>query len=45
MVVAPGTYTNFTIEYTLCDSKTGVSGTVSKTYNSVTLNAGKKQKS
>ncbi|AWX08039.1 hypothetical protein CTM55_10115 [Prevotella intermedia] len=41
MVVAPRTYTNFTIEYTLCDSKTGVSGTVSKTYNSVTLNAGK----
>jgi len=41
MVVAPGTYTNFTIEYTLSDSRTGVSGTVSKTYNSVTLKVGK----
>ena len=41
MVVAPGTYTNFTIEYTLSDSRTGVSGTISKTYNSLTLDAGK----
>jgi len=41
MVVAPGTYTNFTVEYTLADSQTGVTGTVSKTYSSVTLNAGK----
>ena len=41
MVVAPGTYTNFTIEYTLSDSRTGVSGTVSKTYNSVTRKVGK----
>lgn len=40
MVVAPGTYTNFTVEYTLTDTKTGVTGTVSKTYPSVTLNAG-----
>ena len=41
MVVAPGTYTNFTVEITLTDSQTGVTGTVSKTYSSVTLNAGK----
>ena len=41
MVVAPGTYTNFTIEYTLVYSRTGVSGTISKTYNSLTLDAGK----
>ena len=40
MVVAPGTYTNFTIEYTLSDSRTGVSGTISKTYYSLTLDAG-----
>lgn len=41
MVLAPGTYTNLTVEYTLRDSKTGVSGTVSKMYNNLTLNAGK----
>lgn len=40
MVVAPGTYTNFTVEYTLADTKTSVTCTVSKTYPSVTLNAG-----
>lgn len=40
MVIAPGTYTNFTVEYTLADSKTGVSGTVAKTYPNVTFNAG-----
>lgn len=41
MVVAPGTYTNFTVEYHLRDSETGVTGTVSKTYPSVKLNAGR----
>lgn len=41
IVLAPGTYTDFTVEYTLKDSKTGVSGTVSKTYNNLTLNAGR----
>lgn len=41
MVVAPGSYTNFKVEYTLSDSKTGVTGVISKTYNNVTLNAGK----
>lgn len=41
MVIAPGTYTNFTIEYSLADSKTGVSGTVSKTYNRITFHAGR----
>ncbi len=41
MVVAPGTYTNFTVEYHLKDLETGVTGTVSKTYPSVKLNAGR----
>lgn len=41
MVIAPKSYTNFTVEYTLKDSKTGVSGTVSKTYSHLTLNAGR----
>lgn len=41
MVIAPGTYTNFTVEYTLADSRTGVTGTVSKTYASVTFSEGK----
>lgn len=41
MVIAPGTYTNFKVEYTLADSRTGVTGTVSKTYASVTFSEGK----
>ena len=41
MVVKPGTYTNLTIEYTLHDAVTNVTGTVKKTYSSVTFDAGK----
>lgn len=40
MVIAPGTYNTFTVEYTLSDTKTGVTGTVSKTYNDVTFKPG-----
>ena len=41
MVVNPGTYSNVTIEYTLHDAGTNVTGTVKKTYPSVTFDAGK----
>lgn len=41
MVVKPGTYTNLTIEYTLHDAVTNVSGVIEKTYSSVTFDAGK----
>ena len=41
MVVNPGTYSNVTIEYTLHDAVTNVTGTVKKTYPSVTFDAGK----
>ena len=41
MVVRPGTYNNLTIEYTLHDAVTGITGTVDKTYSSVTFDAGK----
>ena len=41
MVVRPGTYNNLTIEYTLHDAVTGITGTVEKTYHSVTFDAGK----
>ncbi len=44
MVIAPGNYTNFTVEFTLNDNKTGVTGTVSKKYPSITLNAGKNRR-
>ncbi len=44
MVIAPGTYTNFMVEYTLKDCKTGVTGTVKKTYPSVKFTAGKNTK-
>lgn len=41
MVVAPGTYHNVKVEYTLYDSKTKVTGTVSsKTYPKLTFKAG-----
>ena len=41
MVVKPGTYSNVTIEYTLHDAVTNVSGTIKRTYSSVTFDAGK----
>ena len=41
MVVNPGTYSNVTIEYTLHDAVTNVSGTIKRTYSSVTFDAGK----
>lgn len=40
MVLAPGTYATFTIEYTLYDITTKVGGTVSKTYKNLTLKVG-----
>ena len=44
MVIAPGTYTNFTVEYTLNDPVTNVTGTITKTYPSVTFTAGRNKK-
>ena len=41
MVLNPGTYSNVTIEYTLHDAGTNITGTVKKTYPSVTFDAGK----
>lgn len=41
MVIAPGSYTNFTVEYTLYDQVTKVTGTVCKNYGNVTCNVGK----
>ena len=44
MVIAPGTYSTFTVEYKLYDSHTHVTGTITKTYTNVTLTAGKNKK-
>ena len=44
MVLAPGTYHNFTVEYRLYDQKTLVYGTVSKNYGKVTFYEGKNKK-
>ena len=44
MVVNPGTYNNVSIEYTLHDPVTHVTGTLTKTYPSVTFAAGKNKK-
>lgn len=44
MVLAPGTYHNFTVEYRLYDQKTLVYGTVSKNYGEVTFYEGKNKK-
>ena len=44
MVIAPGTYTNFIVEYTLHDPVTHVTGTITKTYPSVTFMAGLNKK-
>ena len=40
MVVAPGTYNNLSIEYTLIDTVTNITGTITKTYANVTFAAG-----
>ena len=44
MVVNPGTYSNVSIEYTLHDPVTNVTGTITKTYPSVTFTAGRNKK-
>lgn len=44
MVIAPGSYTNFTVEYTLHDQITNVTGTVSKNYGNITCAVGKNRK-
>ena len=44
MVVNPGTYSNVSIEYTLHDPVSNVTGTITKTYPSVTFAAGKNKK-
>lgn len=44
MVVNPGTYSNLSIEYTLHDPITHVTGTITKTYPSVTFTAGRNKK-
>ena len=44
MVVNPGTYNNVSIEYTLHDPATWVTGTITKIYPSVTFTAGKNKK-
>ncbi|WP_051559234.1 hypothetical protein [Hoylesella enoeca] len=44
MVVNPGTYNNVSIEYTLHDPVTYVTGTITKTYPSVTFTAGRNKK-
>jgi len=41
MVIAPGTYSKFYVEYTLYDPKTNVRGTITKEYSNVTFTAGK----
>ena len=41
MVLNPGTYSNVTIEYTLYDAVTNVTGVIEKIYPSVTFDAGK----
>ena len=44
MVLAPGTYHNFTVEYRLYDQKTLVEGTVTKNYGELTFHEGKNKK-
>ena len=44
MVINPGTYNNVSIEYTLHDPVTNATGTVTKTYSSVTFAAGRNKK-
>ena len=44
MVVNPGTYNNVSIEYTIHDPVTNITGTITKTYPSVTFTAGLNKK-
>lgn len=44
MVIAPGIYSTLTVEYTLYDQTTKGGGTMTKTYNNVTLIEGKNKK-
>lgn len=44
MAIAPGTYSSFTVEYTLRDNSTNTNGTITKTYNNITLAAGKNKR-
>ena len=44
MVLAPGTYSTLTVEYTLRDKITHIDGTITKTYNNITLTAGKNRR-
>ena len=44
MVVNPGTYNNVSIEYTLYDPSTRITGTITKTYPNMTFTAGKNKK-
>ena len=44
MVVTPGTYSNVSIEYTLHDPVTHATGTITKTYPSLTFTAGNNKK-
>ena len=44
MVINPGTYSNVSIEYTLYDPASNVTGTITKTYPSVTFTAGRNKK-
>ena len=44
MVIAPGEYTNFTVEYTLHDQRTKVTGTVTKNYGRVNCQVGRNKK-
>lgn len=44
MIVNPGTYSNVSIEYTLYDPVTYITGTLTKTYPSVTFTAGRNKK-
>ncbi|EFZ36604.1 hypothetical protein HMPREF0663_11517 [Hoylesella oralis ATCC 33269] len=41
MAIAPGTYTNFTIQYSVWDGLTNEEGTITRTYPKVTFTAGK----
>lgn len=44
MVLAPGCYTNFIVQYTIYDTRTKVCGTVCKNYGSIKLTAGKNRR-
>lgn len=44
MVLAPGTYNSFTVQYTIYDKTTSTLGTITKTYNNLTLAAGKNKR-